>query len=86
MEKIEDRISVLGVVLISGRSIDSHSALHAEPRAVIPDLGDSSVRYFIDTVQITSATLDNKDIGNRIHIPVHIYIGRVLYLKSVHDK
>ena len=86
MEKIEDRISVLGIILITGRSIDSHSALHAEPRAVIPYLGYSSVRYFIDTVQISSSSFDYEDVGNGIHIPVHIDIGRVLYLKSVHDK
>ena len=86
MEKIEYRILGLGIILITGRRINRHPALHSECRTIVPNLGNSSVRDIIDTIQITLAALHDKNIIHTVHIAIHVDIQRVCHLKTIHDK
>ena len=79
---------VLAALVIAWRGVDGHAALHLERRAVVPHLGQVAVGHLVHTVQVTLVALlfaDDKDVGKRYNIAVHIDVGRVFHPRHAID-
>ena len=80
-----------GVVLplvVAGRCIDGHAALHLQRRTVVPYLTQITVGYLVHAVEIALVTFliaHNEDIGERDDVTVDIHIGRVFHTRHTID-
>ena len=86
MQQIEN--GVLTTLIVAGRGIDSHSALHLQRRTVIPNLAQVAVGHLVHLIQIALVALlvaYDEDVGKRDDVAVHIDIGRVLHARHTVD-
>ena len=86
MKQIHDRITAT-LVVARGR-IDGHTALHLQRGAWIPHLREVAVRHLIHAVEVALVTLlgaDDKNVGKRYYVTIHIDVGRVLDARHAVD-
>ena len=86
MQEVEH--GVLAALVIAGRGIDGHAALHLQRGTGIPHLREVAMRHFVHTIEVTLVTLlvaDNKDVGKRNNVAVHVDVGRILHSRHTVD-
>ena len=79
MQQIEHGIAA--ALVVAGRGVDGHAALHLQRGAGVPHLREVAVGNFVDAIEVTLVALlvtNNKDVGERHDVAVNIDVGRVL--------
>ena len=79
VEDVEDRVAGLGILLITGRGVDGHTAVKPCGGAGIPYLGDGAVGNAVDGVQVAAGAFlrDKEDAADRRDVTVDEDVVRV---------
>ena len=86
MQKIEYRIFLLLVLIVSGRGIDGHPSCQVEGRALVPYLRNRSVRYVVHLVVVSAAASDDEYVHRAGNIAVDIYVARIEDLEAIDNE
>ncbi len=85
VQQIEYGVALVAL-LVSGGSVDSQTALHAEGGAVVPYLRYGAVGHVGDLVEVGTVAADDEYVSNARYVANGVYVARIVDSQTVDDE